>query len=178
MVSWIFRTLLDLPRPHLWTKQCEASQRRKYQSYFSLVLKKWEWLFHGKKFEVSNRTKTAYYKSAYLDSVLKSRGITLPTKICLVKALFFPVVIYGCESWSIKKAECQSHERLKIDGWLASPFQWMWIWVNSGSWWSAGRPGVLPSVGSQRVGHDWAELMIFPVAMDRCDSWIIKKAES
>ena len=109
MVSWIFPTLLDLPRPHLWTKQCEASQRRKYQSYFSLVLKKWEWLFHGKKFEVSNRTKTAYYKSAYLDSILKSRGITLPTKICLVKALFFPVVIYGCESWSIKKAE---HRRI------------------------------------------------------------------
>ena len=109
MMSWIFPTLLDLPRPHLWTKQCEASQRRKYQSYFSLVLKKWEWLFHGKKFEVSNRTKTAYYKSAYLDSILKSRGITLPTKICLVKALFFPVVIYGCESWSIKKAE---HRRI------------------------------------------------------------------
>ena len=112
------------------------------------------------------------------DSILKRRNIIMQTKFWLVKATLFPVVIYGCESWSIKKAECQSHERLKIDGWLASPFQWMWIWVNSGSWWSAGRPGVLPSVGSQRVGHDWAELMIFPVAMDRCDSWIIKKAES
>ena len=41
-----------------------------------------------------------------LDSILKSRDITLPTKVHLVKAMVFPVVIYGCESWSIKKAEC------------------------------------------------------------------------
>ena len=42
-----------------------------------------------------------------LDSILKSRDITLPTKVRLVKAMVFPVVIYGCESWTIKKAECQ-----------------------------------------------------------------------
>ena len=41
-----------------------------------------------------------------LDSILKSRDITLPTKVCLVKAMVFPVVIYGYESWIIKKAEC------------------------------------------------------------------------
>ena len=41
-----------------------------------------------------------------LDSMLKSRDITLPTKLCLVKAMVFPVVMYGCESWTIKKAEC------------------------------------------------------------------------
>ena len=41
-----------------------------------------------------------------LDSMLKSRDITLPTKVCLVKAIVFPVVMYGCESWAIKKAEC------------------------------------------------------------------------
>ena len=41
-----------------------------------------------------------------LDSILKSRDITLPTKVCLVKAMVFPVVMYGCESWTIKKAEC------------------------------------------------------------------------
>ena len=41
-----------------------------------------------------------------LDSVLKSRDITLPTKACLVKAMVFPVVMYGCESWTIKKNEC------------------------------------------------------------------------
>ena len=43
-----------------------------------------------------------------LDTMLKSRDITLPTKVCLVKAMVFPVVMYGCESWTIKKAECQS----------------------------------------------------------------------
>ena len=41
-----------------------------------------------------------------LDSILKSRDITLPTKFCLVKTMIFPVVMYGCESWTIKKAEC------------------------------------------------------------------------
>ena len=42
------------------------------------------------------------------------------------------------------------------DAWMASPTQWTWVWVNSGSWWCTGRPGVLQSVGLQRVGHDWA----------------------
>ena len=41
-----------------------------------------------------------------LDSIFKSRGITLPTKVRLVKAMVFPVVMYGCESWTVKKAEC------------------------------------------------------------------------
>ena len=42
------------------------------------------------------------------------------------------------------------------DGWMASPTRWTWVWVNSGSWWWTGRPGVLWFMGSQRVGHDWA----------------------
>ena len=52
-----------------------------------------------------------------LDSILKSRDITLPTKVCLVKAMVFPVVMYGCESWTVKKAE-----RQKIDA-----FE-LWFW--------------------------------------------------
>ena len=48
-----------------------------------------------------------------LDSILKSRDITLPTKICLVKAMVFPVVIYGCESWTIKNGECKELRRLE-----------------------------------------------------------------
>ena len=149
-----------------------------------------------------------------LDSILKSRDITLLTKVHLVKAMVFPVVMYGCESWTIKKAECwridafelwcwrrllrvpwtarrsnQSilkeispeyslegtdaeaetpilwppdaknwligkrpwcWERLKAgwegddtgwDGLLASPTQWTWVWVSSGTWWWTGKPG-------------------------------------
>ena len=163
-----------------------------------------------------------------LDSILKSREITLLTKVHLIKAMVFPVVMYRCESWPIKKAEHRrivvfelwywrrdlrlpwtakrskqsilkkisaenslevlmlklklqylatwweepTHlkrpwcwERLKAggegnnrgwDGWMASPTQWTWVWVNNGSWWWTGKPGVLLSVGSQRVGHDWA----------------------
>jgi len=162
-----------------------------------------------------------------LDSILKSRDITLPTKVRLVKAMVFPVVMYGCESWTVKKAKRQrvdafelwcwekrlespldwkeiqpvhskgnvlnihwkdwhwswssstlatcceelTHlkrpwcwERLKAggegddggwDGWMASPTQWTWAWVNSRSWWWTGRPGVLQSMGSQRVRHNW-----------------------
>ena len=166
-----------------------------------------------------------------LDSILKSRDITLPTKVCLVKAVVFPVVIYGCECWTIKKAESwrtdafelwcwirllrvpwsarrsnQSilkkispecsleglmlklklqyfghlmgrtealektvmQERLQVggegdnkgwDGWMTSMTQWTWVWVKSRSWWWTGRPGVLQSMGLQRVEHsDWTEL--------------------
>ena len=41
------------------------------------------------------------------------------------------------------------------DGWMASPIRWTWVWASSGSWWWTGKPGVLRSTGSQRVGHDW-----------------------
>ena len=163
-----------------------------------------------------------------LDSVLKSRDITLLTKAHIVKAMVFPVVMYGCESWTIKKANhwrtdafelwcwrrllrvpwttrrsnqsilkeisskysleglmlklkrntlatwCEelTHlkrpwcwERLKAggegdgsgwDGWMASPTQWTWVWASSGRWWRTGKPGVLLSMDSQRVGHAWA----------------------
>ena len=147
-------------------------------------------------------------------------------KVHLVKLMVFPVVMYGCESWTIKKAECwriddfelwcwrrleipldckeiqpvhpnrnqswvfigrtdieaetptlghlmrraDSFEKTlilgKIEGqgrrgrkrmrWLvASLTQWTWVWVDSGSWWWAGRPGVLWFMGSQRVGYNW-----------------------
>ena len=59
-----------------------------------------------------------------LDSILKSRDITLPTKVCLVKALVFPTVMYGCESWTIKKAECPRIDAFELWCWkktLESP---------------------------------------------------------
>ena len=49
-----------------------------------------------------------------LDSILKSRDITLPTKVHLVKAMVFPVVIYGCESWTVKKAECRRIDAFEL----------------------------------------------------------------
>ena len=58
-----------------------------------------------------------------LDSILKSRDITLPTKVRLVKAMVFPVVMYGCESWTIKKAECRKIDAFELWCWrtLESP---------------------------------------------------------
>ena len=52
-----------------------------------------------------------------LDSILKSRDITLPAKVCLVKAMVFPVVMYGCESWTIKKAECRRIDAFELWCW-------------------------------------------------------------
>ena len=149
-------------------------------------------------------------------------------KVHLVKAMVFPVVMYGCESWTLKKPECQRIDafelwcwrrllrvlwtarrsnqsilkeispeysleglmlKLKLqyfghlirradslektlmlgkieaggegddkgwDGWMASLTWWTFVWASSGSWWQTGRPGVLQSMGLQRVGHDWA----------------------
>ena len=52
-----------------------------------------------------------------LDSIFKSRDITLPTKVCLVKAMVFPVVMYGCESWTVKKAECPRIDAFELWCW-------------------------------------------------------------
>ena len=52
-----------------------------------------------------------------LDSIFKSRDITLPTKVCVVKAMIFPVVMYGCESWTIKKAEHRRIDAFELGGW-------------------------------------------------------------
>ena len=60
-----------------------------------------------------------------LDSIVKSRDITLLTKLCIVKAMVFPVVMYGCESWTIKKAEHQRTDALEV---------WCWIRVLQGPW--------------------------------------------
>ena len=60
-----------------------------------------------------------------LDSILKTRGITLPTKIHLVKAVVFPVVMYGCESWTIKKAECQRTGAFEL---------WCWRRLSRAPW--------------------------------------------
>ena len=151
-----------------------------------------------------------------LDSIFKSRDITLSTKVHLLKAVVFPVVMYGCESWTVKKVpknwcfwtvmlektlesplDCKEikpvhpkgrtdalatwceelihlkrpwyWERSKVggegddrgwDGWIASPAQWTWVWVNSGSWRWTGRLGILHSMGSQRVGHNWETELI------------------
>ena len=193
--------------------------------------KQWETIFLGSKItadgDCSHEIKRPLFLGRKVMTNLDSRDITLST-VCLVKAMVFPVVMYGCESWTIKKAECRiidgfelwcwrrllrvswtarrsnqsilweispeysleglmlklkgqyfghlmkelTHlkrpscwERLKAEGegdnrgwhfWMASATQWTWVWVNSRSWWWTGRPGVLQSMGLQRVRHDWA----------------------
>ena len=159
-----------------------------------------------------------------LDGILNSRDITLMTKVHIAKDTIFPVVMYGCESWTVKKAECwktgafelqcwrrlfespldsmeikrvnpkgnqlwifigrtyteapilwppdAKHQLIGKDTvarkdweqeesgrqrkrcWMASLTQWTWVWANSRSCWQTGNPGVLQSMGSQRVRYD------------------------
>ena len=69
--------------------------------YFFGLQNHWRWWLQP----WNQKTLAPWKKSYYLDSILKSRDITLPTKVCLIKAMVFPVVVYGCESWTINKAE-------------------------------------------------------------------------
>ena len=87
----------------------------------------------------------------------------------------FNILATWCEELThLKRPWCW--ERLKVggegddrgwDGWMASWTQWTWGWVNSGSWWWTGRPGVLQSLGSQRVRHDWATELILSGALSK-----------
>ena len=60
-----------------------------------------------------------------LDSIFKSRDITLLIKVCLVKAMVFPVVMYGCESWTIKKAECRKIDAFELWCWRQQRVGWL-----------------------------------------------------
>ena len=174
------------------------------------------------------------------------RNVIFPTKVHLVKAMIFPLAMYGCDSWTIKKAEdwridafdlwCwrrllrvpwttrRSNQsvlkeispeysleglmlKLKLryfgnlmwrtgslektlmlgnlkvrrkgddrewDGWIASLTQWTWVWASSESWWWIGKPGVLQSMGSQRVGHDWVtELNCTKIKIIKIKNWYL-----
>ena len=71
--------------------------------------------------------------------------------------------------WERLKAGGEGDDR-EWDGWVVSPTQWTWIWVSSGSWWWTGKPGVLQSMGSQRVRHDWLTVLYwrrFSIKMGR-----------
>ena len=75
-----------------------------------------------------------------LDSILKSRDITLPAKVCLVKAMVFPMVMYGCESWTIKKAE-----HLRIDAFEL----WFWRRLLRVPWTARSNQSILKEISSE-----------------------------
>ena len=87
--------------------------------------KQWLTLFWGSKItadgdcshEIKRRLLLGRKVMTNLDSILKSRDITLPTKVCLVKAMVFPVVMYGCESWTVKKAEHRRIDAFEVWFW-------------------------------------------------------------
>ena len=87
--------------------------------------KQWETIFGGSKItadddcshEIKRRLLLGRKGMIHLDSILKSRDTTLPTKVCPVKATVFPVVMYGCERWTVKKAECRRIEAFELWCW-------------------------------------------------------------
>ena len=87
--------------------------------------KQWHFIFLGSKItadgDCSHEMKRCLLLGrkvmTHLDNILKSKEITLPTKVCLVKAVVFPLVMYGCESWTIKKAEHRSIDAFKLCCW-------------------------------------------------------------
>ena len=87
--------------------------------------KQWQTIFLGSKITAGSDCSHEIKRHLFLgrkvmtnlDSILKSRDIILPTKVCLVKAMVFPVVMYGCESWTIKKAECRSIDAFEVWCW-------------------------------------------------------------
>ena len=96
-------------------------------------------------------------------SILKeiSPGISLEGMMLKLKVQHFGHLMQRVDSlektlcWEGLGAGGEGDDR-GWDGWMASPTWWMWVWVNSGSWWWTGRPGMLWFLESQRVGHDWA----------------------
>ena len=82
-----------------------------YHSFYFILL--FRCYFHHFIFQITDSFLCFRYSviDSYLDSILKSRDITLPTKVCLIKVMVFPVVMYGCESWTTKKAE---HRRIDV----------------------------------------------------------------
>ena len=91
-----------------------------------------------------------------LDSILKSRDITLPTKVRLGKAVVFPVVMYGCEAQTVKHLSTMQETRVRPLGWEDPLEKEMEIHSRTVAWkipWTE-EPGSLQSMGSQRAGHD------------------------
>ena len=90
-------------------------------------------------------------------SILKeiSPGCSLEGLMLKLKLQYFGHLMQRTDS-SERLKEGGEGDYRGWDGWMASLTQWTWAWVNSRSWWWTGRPGVLQSMGSQRVGHDWA----------------------
>ena len=91
-------------------------------------------------------------------------------------------LIHWKRAWCWERLKAGEGDDRGRDGWTASLTRWSWVWVNSGSWWWTGRPGVLRFMGSQRVGHDWATDLIWSEEQDLerflhckhfCTSWIL-----
>ena len=134
--------------------------------------KQWETIFGGSKItadgdcshEIKRCLLLGRKAMTNLDSILKSRDITLPTKVHLVKAMVFPVIMYGCENWTIKKAECWSIDAFE---------QWCWRRLLRVPWTAISNQSILKEV-SLEYSLEWLmmklKLQYFGHLMRKTDS--------
>ena len=120
------------------------------------------WCFWNMVFEKTGEPLGLPRRSKHSDIKEISPECSLEGLMLKLKLQYFGHLMRTADSFENESPWCW--ERLRAggegdnrgwDGWMASPTQSTWVWVNSGSWWWTGRPGVLRSMGSQRVGHDW-----------------------
>ena len=100
-------------------------------------------------------------KNIYLYIYLLSTGTSLEGPLLKLKFQYFGHLMQRTDSFeknlTLGKIEAGGEgDDRGWDGWMASPTRWTWVWINSGSWWWTGRPGLLQSMELQRVGNDWA----------------------
>ena len=132
----------------MWELDCEESWALKNWCFWTVVLKK--------------TLESPLDSRRSNQSILKeiSPGCSLEGLMLKLKLQYFGHLMWRVDSleipwcWEGLKAGGEGDDR-GWDGWMASPTRWAWVWVDSGSWWWTGRPGVLRFMGSQRVGHDW-----------------------
>ena len=158
---WPWKKSCDQTRQHIKKQRHHFTNKgQSSQSYAFSSSHVWMWEFDYKETWVPRNW---FFWTVVLEKTLKS---TLDCKEIQ------PVHPKGNQSWIFigsTDAEAETPilwpggggDNRVWEGWMASPTRWTWVWVDSGSWWWTGKPGVLQFMGSQRVGHDWVtELML------------------
>ena len=132
---------------HVWMWQLDykESWAPKNWCFWTVVLEMIPWTARGSNQSIPKEISPEY---------------SLDRLMLKLKLQYFGHLIWRADSlektWMLGKTEGRRRRGWQRMGWLASPTQWIWVWASSGRWWRTGRPGVLQSMGSQRVRHNWA----------------------
>ena len=144
----------------MWELDCEESWAQKNWCFWTVVLEK--------------TLESPLTSRRSNQSILKesSPGCSLEGLMLKPKLQSFGPLMQRADSfektWCWERLRAGEVDDRGWDGWMASPTQWTWVWVNFRVWWWTGRPGVLQFMGSQRTGHDWATDLNASIFSGRC----------